>query len=323
MASSQERRKPPEKPQIRLSLKQILLLLNSEDEQEIIKGLSAFSKQIAEVSQKKKGSTHESTIDQDDADETPLLLEYLKGSPECNEIFSIWAAQQKNYRSRVSTSAMEVLAAILTHNDFSPTKNVNSFVGRKVFKEFLKNIYSCLASEFAHVVGVAFRLLTGVVSSNTAVARDLFHAFNWGWKPLQQMADKRSKTPGNVEQNVRTHFVRFATAFVRVPDPSLTEELLAMMGFVSTVFKGLRQDPPELAWDFLDALQTNVVATKEVSRKVKAAFFNGFVLEQIAKLYKSSGNKEGRKFVERVHQFLMNLCCGPDGLCRVKLRYVT
>lgn len=143
--------------------------------------------------------------------------------------------------------------------------------------------------------------------------------------------------------DIRTHYIRFASAFCRIGDGPLLEEVLSIQTFVSPIFKDLPNDSfsvrflsqsedlinefSQLVKEFLDSFLHGVLTKKDFSRKTKASFFNGFVLEQVNCIsffmditfqFQISRLYNRPEVADYVHRFLFELCCGVDGLCSLQ-----
>jgi len=294
-----------------LSFKEIVQFLNSYDEGEVNKGLSQLKKTIDKAHRKDKSSNLPD-------DKSDVLFQYLSSSPECSEIFSIWDFAEKNQLPNTAVQCIDALASLLHCNNFSSLRHLNRNISRKLIKGKVKNIYTYLNLENPRSVKASLRLMTEIIISSVNIAKDFFRTFNWAWKPLHLLVDKRAKAKQDRDydfnENVRTQYLRFALAFLKVGDSVLLQEVLSIQGFVSSFVKTIEQDPFEIIEEFLNTLREKVAVNKHLSRKTKASFFNGYFLEQVAKLYESSNER----IKKCAHNFLTILCCSEDGLCSIK-----
>lgn len=77
---------------------------------------------------------------------------------------------------------MELLAEIVNSNRFASLQHINIMIAKKILKEKMKQIYSCIGSESSRPVISALRLLSSLISASLVIAKEIFQQFNWNWK---------------------------------------------------------------------------------------------------------------------------------------------
>ncbi|KAG0192599.1 hypothetical protein DFQ28_008597 [Apophysomyces sp. BC1034] len=113
----------------------------------------------------------------------------------------------------------------------------------------------------------------------------------------------------------------FVLAFFIHGDAEVKKQVLAIKGFVSSVFTGIDQDAYQLIEEILSVMYEHLIMDNAVSRSVKAYFFSSYILEQVAKAYvrtepePTSAEDTGIP-ANLVHHFLVSVCSVPGvGAC--------
>jgi hypothetical protein len=130
----------------------------------------------------------------------------------------------------------------------------------------MKIIYSNLSSGHNRAATSTLKLLTSLVLSTPANAREVFHHFNFQFKPLETLLTSSAdpKTSSNRrgganksggggggekemtdDHDVRSSYILFLLAFLKSGDPTLIHEILTMKTgcSLSAAFRAISSDP--------------------------------------------------------------------------------
>jgi hypothetical protein len=202
-AKRRETIRPAENP---LSLKEFLQLVNSEDNKTAIEGLLRFGRC---VSSKRAPSL--------------LLEEYLRSSPQCNELFALWKAVPSTEHHIV----VETLATVLRHNTSAAMRHLSDPIAREVIRGRLKAIYQLIGDGSLQKVAPAMRLLSAIAKLGPGMAKELFSRINFTLECFSGLAGKRAKRNGSVgpdtdfTHDIRTAWMRFLISLLKVGDTQL------------------------------------------------------------------------------------------------------
>ena len=180
-----------------------------------------------------------------------------------------------------------------------------------ILKEKNINIKKGFTGGFAAILQCKsiLQILTSCVKSSLSSASYLMKNFNFSYKPLSFLVNKRS-TSGNFENDIRTHFIRFALSFVNSKEPSIIQEAMNVRYILPAIFNQLANDEPALLIEFISSLYQNILLNNSIARKAKTAFFGGYFLDQMANIYKDKA-KLSTKLEKLLENFLPDLCCSP------------
>lgn len=130
------------------------------------------------------------------------------------------------------------------------TSAVSTFISRTVLRNHLQFLYSMLSSDVTSVAAAALHLLTAMVEASLFVAKHVYKAFNWKFKPLERLLETRKTAKSqklaklsqssSIGDDVRAQFIRFAIAFLRSNDTSLIQDLLQVKNFIPEVLCWIR-----------------------------------------------------------------------------------
>lgn len=138
----------------------------------------------------------------------PLVVEYINSSPHCQELTAIWevmfqkdraktqytaqlldtmatlirACTQPHTPSKVWRSATDFARKVCKRTPNTPKESAELTVLSQILKHRLNNLITNLGSDFNVLVNSTLRLLTALVLSSPAHARELFSNFNFAFK---------------------------------------------------------------------------------------------------------------------------------------------
>jgi hypothetical protein len=245
-----------------------------------------------------------------------LLQQYLEHSPETNELWAILAfcLKRDKTKSMMATMLLSCFSSILKFTTWPHLQYLRTNIARTFTKSHIHMCSSNLASESTLLINATFSLLTEIINVSQFHARDLFTAFNWSQKSFFQLvgrknasyearkseiqrsyqADKKTKRPDQTEKeyqrlyllDIRTHYIQFGLAFLEHDDPSLSQDVLAINGFLSGIFKDMQYDATAVILQTFETLHEHVLLNKAITKTCKTHFFNSWVLTQFATIFK-------------------------------------
>ncbi|KAI9205645.1 ribosome 60S biogenesis N-terminal-domain-containing protein [Polychytrium aggregatum] len=305
------------------TLPQLMEFLSSYKNDVLVEGLSAFDTQLQRLVNDE--------VDIEISDEADVLRGYLKQSPECSELFSIWKYQQENNVSELEAVIVRAITSIIVLTKRIEKWGIGTAVVRILLRNHMKPVYRNLSSGKHAVQHSALKLLLALASHGAGTTKELHEGFNFSLKVLPKLLTVRKPSDARSMEDVRSLYVRFILAFLVHGDVNVKKSCLEMKDFVSSVFKGMAEDSYELVEYILSVHKKHVVDDANLNRTVKIAFYNNYILEQITKLYtrtdptiegvqKLAGGCESNESLPVVadlaHLFLMHICTKPGvGIC--------
>ncbi|CAG8450920.1 8097_t:CDS:10 [Ambispora leptoticha] len=315
------------------NVEELQLCLNSKNIETLVQGVIRFRQQLQVHKSKEIPAHGKSSGNDNDYKKLSVIQEYLQRSPGCEEVFGIWDMQQAHNITRLQISIPDLLAKILdfaNSNTTSIAKTTGTLITRNVTRNYMKTIHQNLTSGNIPLCQATLRLLIAVNSCGASTAHEIYQNFNFGMKALGKLFNTRRKQPIDEtiklpKTDVRTLYIYFILSFFKYGDSKLKREILGIKNFVSGLFPGLVHDSYEFIDEVLTTLYNHVIMDNEINRTAKVAFFNNWVLDQLAQLYSrqelepntttttdSTTNTTSKKIVaDRIHQFLISICCTP------------
>ncbi|TPX63386.1 hypothetical protein SpCBS45565_g06637 [Spizellomyces sp. 'palustris'] len=301
--------------EVALTHQELVAALNSDNVETIFSGLSRFSRSL-------------NRLINEDADpevsvEADLLKSYIKGSPECAELFRLWEFQQANQIDRIAPVLLDVIAHLILSSKLIEMWSTGSAASRYIIRDWMKSVYRNLSSGKRPLIQSTLRLLTAVAGFNSATAKELHETFNFTMQALPKLLHTRQKpTREDVKprrsEDVRTLYIRFLFAFLEQGDVSIKRFMLEAKDILSSIFKGLADDSYETVGYVLSTLRRTVIDDTNLARTLKVAFFNNYILDQLVKLYarKEVDPDNSLAIADLGHEFLLYICTTPGvGVC--------
>ncbi|KAJ3294460.1 hypothetical protein HK104_003568 [Borealophlyctis nickersoniae] len=301
-----------------LKYQELVEVLNSENVETLYRGLSAFNRTLSKLVREE--------VDAEVSGEGDLVRAYFKGSPECAELFRIWDFQQTNKVDRLEVIILEVLSRVIPVAKMVGSRSIGTGMVRNVIRNHMKILYRNLSSGKHVVIQSTLRLLVAVTGYGQGTTRELQETFNFTMKALHKLLTIRKKSAAGQEgtkprkaEDVRTLYIRFILAFLVRGDVGVKKAVLETKDFVSGIFKGMAEDTYETVEFVLSTLRRAVIDDVHLGRSVKVAFFNNYVLEQLARLYfRNDVSSDGGdvSISDLAHEFMLHLCTNPGvGVC--------
>ncbi|KAJ3040726.1 nucleolar pre-ribosomal-associated protein 1 [Rhizophlyctis rosea] len=311
----------PQDPKRPLSHSDLVAALNSDNVETLFGGLSSFNRALLRLVREE--------VDAEVSGETELVQDYIKGSPECAELFRIWEFQQNNQIDKLETVIFDVLAHIIPVLKMTGHRSSGTAIVRNIIRNHMKAIYRNLSSGKYTVIQSTLRLMVSIAGYTQSTTRELQETFNFTMKPLHKLLSVRKraneeKKSSRPTEDVRTLYIRFILAFLVRGDTGVKKAVLETKDFVSGIFKGMIEDFYETVDFILSTLRSRIIDDQYLGRSVKVSFFNNYVLEQLLRLYvRSDASRTGAAsadgsstVADKIHEFMLHLCTQPGiGLC--------
>ncbi|KAJ3083057.1 nucleolar pre-ribosomal-associated protein 1 [Rhizoclosmatium hyalinum] len=304
-----------------MTLSEVQSFLSSENVEVIAQGLSRFNYRLKRLAS--------GAVDHEISEESDLLRAYYKSSPEAIEVLTLWYFQQKHEIARLDIPIMETLSLTITCSRLLGARATGTSLAKTIIRTHMKQLYRNLSSKKHALMQVTMRLLAAMVVQSSSCARELFDGFNFTLKALPFLFKVRKVTDAGRMEDVRGLYIRFLLGFLMYGDAAVKKGILETKDTVSSIFKGAQEDH-YLTIDFvLSVLKRKVIDDESLSRTMKLAFFNNYVLELITKLCSrddpsdtnsvSEPDAEGgaqKTVAELAQDFLTHLCTRPGfGIC--------
>ncbi|KAJ3296327.1 nucleolar pre-ribosomal-associated protein 1 [Rhizoclosmatium sp. JEL0117] len=304
-----------------MTLSEVQSFLSSENVEVIAQGLSRFNYRLKRLAS--------GAVDHEISEESDLLRAYYKSSPEAIEVLTLWYFQQKHEIARLDIPIMETLSLTITCSRLLGARATGTSLAKTIIRTHMKQLYRNLSSKKHALMQVTMRLLAAMVVQSSSCARELFDGFNFTLKALPFLFKVRKATDAGRMEDVRGLYIRFLLGFLMYGDAAVKKGILETKDTVSSIFKGAQEDH-YLTIDFvLSVLKRKVIDDESLSRTVKLAFFNNYVLELITKLCSrddpsdtnsvSEPDAEGgaqKTVAELAQDFLTHLCTRAGfGIC--------
>ncbi|TPX77778.1 hypothetical protein CcCBS67573_g00932 [Chytriomyces confervae] len=283
-------------------------------------------------------------VDHEVSDESSLVRNYLKTSPETPELIRIWQFQQKHNVPRLDVLVLDAIGYVLLASRIISARSTGTHLARTMIRNHMKPLYKALSSKKHALMQAACRVLSALVIQSSSCTRELFESFNFTMKALPTLFKiKKTATDGGRMEDIRGLYIRFLLGFLMYGDANVKKGIMETKDAVSGIFKGCWEDHFSTLEFVLSVLKKKVVDDTGLSRSVKQQFFNNYVVELITKLYGRSdptvpGNTPAsysansidsmvessddsnetapRTVADLAHDFLIHLCTRPGfGIC--------
>ncbi|CAJ2513684.1 Uu.00g018030.m01.CDS01 [Anthostomella pinea] len=287
--------------------------------------------------------------DDKDSDKLPIVLEFLETTKPTEvedevpvylpDIMETWSMASQMSNENVMSAVAVVLALLLKL--ISGNVDLASYglgicrtLLQKRQQELLaKNLSAEKGKDF--IISPTLRLLKEAVClDGGALAAPIFRARNNTFKSLARNMGLRYLGEGIEDPkrpSVRTNAIRLLLGSLKLLHNEAKRDLLSQKDIVAALMRHLREDPPPLIYEILDALKTSVVRDKKLPKDVKIRILNSHSLTRIASLYGYSRDpadseevsENGRPSVEdAAHEILLAASTDPSaGICRSQHGY--
>lgn len=181
-----------------------------------------------------------------------------------------------------------------------------------------RNLSAEKGKEF--IISPTLRLLREALCfDGGAVAKPIFRARNYTFKSLGRNMGIKYLGEGHEDAkrpSARTNAVRFFLSALKFLHTEAKKELLSLKDIVTGLMRSVREDPPQLVFETLDTLKTQVLLDEKLPREAKSKLLSANTLTRIASLYtydEAASDTEGGRSVDEVaHSFLQIACTLPS-----------
>jgi nucleolar pre-ribosomal-associated protein 1 len=148
-----------------------------------------------------------------------------------------------------------------------------------------------------------------------AIAKPIFRARNYMFKSLGRNMGIKYLGEGREDPkrpSARTNAVRFFLSALKFLHPEAKKELLSLRDIATGLTKSIREDPPHLILELLDALKAQVLLDEKLPREAKSKLLTANTLTQIASLYNyvdDVSDSEGGRSVDDVADGFLQIAC--------------
>ncbi|KAJ3215965.1 nucleolar pre-ribosomal-associated protein 1 [Dinochytrium kinnereticum] len=271
------------------------------------------------------------TVDRELSDEALLIKSYFKMSPECTEILGVWTYQLTHEVARLETVILDVVHHIIVCTKFlGGTRSIGTSVVRHVLRNHMKPLYRNLASRKYSLVKSTVQILKAMSTQGSSTTKELYETFNFSLKVMNDVLKMRKKgknesdssEPVNDQETVRDIYIQYLLGFVSYGDVDIKKAILESRGTLGAIFKGIKEDSVSTIHLIFSVSRRKILDDISIPKATKVTFFNGFVLDQITRLFSRTepSKVRGEEFEvsakDLAQSFLKDLCTKPGfGIC--------
>ena len=267
------------------------------------------------------------------ADHLVVLKEFLETSRPREEVenevtylpdvMETWGLAARMGNDNILSAVPVVLALLL--KILSPILEMKACalgIGRTLLHKrqqelIARNLSADKGKEF--IISPTLRLLREVVCLDGGVlAMPVFRARNNTFKSLARNMSMKFLGEGleDVKRpSARTNAVRFLLTSLKFLHAEAKAELLSQRDTIAALTKTIKEDPPYLIIEIIDALRSSVLGDRKLPRITKSRMFNANTLTRLSGLYgydHGGPGMDGQKQVdEAAHEFLGFVCTSP------------
>ncbi|KAF6833463.1 ribosome biogenesis protein Urb1 [Colletotrichum plurivorum] len=271
--------------------------------------------------------------DGNNADRFALLKEYLEAARPRDtsedavylaDIMDMWNFGAQTNNEAMMSAVPAVLALLLQVASQSlellprALDAARTLLQERQLKLLARNLSAPKGS--GYIISPTLRLLRELVTIDGGVlARRVFRARDQTFAHFARNLEIRHlTTEGGVEDpskpSVRTNAIKLFLSCLKFLPAEAKKELLMLKEVFSHLTFLLKDDPPFLILEMLDALKKYVLLDEKLPREVKFRAFNTKTLDRLAGLYAYRHDVEGDdkpSVKQAVHEFLVYTCTTP------------
>lgn len=253
-----------------------------------------------------------------------FLKEYLRMTPDCNELFSPLIADKTSARKLINLwNIIEKIFNTLSADWNEHEENEEHQLvylptaGYKIVCNILQNhlniVYSSIANNVKPKVRTSvLKCMASMLSQGTGCVKEFLKYFEFSacYKHFKDAA-KVSKKQKH-EEDARSCFVRFYLAFLVFGDVAAIKKLLEQKDFSALLMAELHLDKLENISIILETIDDKIVHEANLLKTSKLAFFSQHVLLKLIFLVKNN-NENIRDIATKI---VMTLCTNQKyGIC--------
>ncbi|KAF9881583.1 putative ribosome biogenesis protein Urb1 [Colletotrichum karsti] len=272
------------------------------------------------------------TPDADNKERFALLREYLdaarprdtsEDAVHLSDVMEMWAFGASVNNEALMSAVPAVLALLLQVASQSlellprALDVARTLLQERQLKLIARNLSAPKGS--GYIISPTLRLLREVVTiDGGTLARRVFRARDSALASFARNLEIRHLGTEGVEDpskpSVRTNAIKLFLSLLKFLPSEAKKELLMMKEVFSHLTFLLKDDPPFLILEMLEALKKHVLLDEKLPREVKFRTFNTKTLDRLAGLYAYRHDVEGEdkpSVKEKVHEFLVYTCTSP------------
>eukprot|EP01134_Creolimax_fragrantissima_P000578 CFRG0578T1 len=236
---------------------------------------NAFLRFLAAASPLRKNPIQQSNI----------VINYVEDSKDCNEIFTAWD-NLGTHHAKTNPIVLEVLSIIITvcNHNRSHRSTAMSII-RRVVRQRMRSVYSCLGSESAsHVKGALF-FLGAAVRNSPSASKEIVNTFNFSFPALSKLPSRRNQKE---YYDIRTLFIEFIISILAHNDATSIQAIIdTNKHCITAMFKLISKDHLQLSRDVLNVVEV-ILANPDISKTTKLNILNSQSLDQVSRMYSST-----------------------------------
>ncbi|KAG5513858.1 hypothetical protein PMAC_000480 [Pneumocystis sp. 'macacae'] len=253
------------------------------------------------------------------------LLSYFNTEIPCQEIFELWIHFYQHNDSSIISIILEIMTSVIRIVELLGIYTSGDKIIKRILNFHIKSIYRILGSDDDSLVVCGIKLLIEMLYFNSgSFILEIFNSFDFSHNVVFKILRNSSKVSSGVIFQVnrqvstfetpRVFMIRFILCFLKLGSVSLKSELLSYRNIFYSIFSGLIRDDTNFIREILDIITCYVIFEKTISRDIKLALFNDYILNKLVMLYSDTDNEDFRSII--IHNFLISLCTRPGiGLC--------
>ncbi|KZT38705.1 hypothetical protein SISSUDRAFT_1061745 [Sistotremastrum suecicum HHB10207 ss-3] len=258
-----------------------------------------------------------------------LVSAWIGISPGLPELFKLVEVHQRNANTLALILSIFAYILQLLSSHLSTQATGSSLTKILLSSLFFRRYNAHLSGGHNELIMATLKLLTAL--STFAGCKDqkvVLDGFAWGSKAMPKLLYARRKvanrilTEGLPKPDIRTLYIKFILSFV---SPSSSTSIKSSLlehhsDALSAIFKGLMEDPYDVARWILESCWEGIWMDAKLKRTLKLGAFHNNVLLQIMKLYdrvdvELDSDPESTP-ADLVHHFMLGLCTRVGfGLC--------
>lgn len=161
--------------------------------------------------------------------------------------------------SAIDAEVIQMIALLVELSNTNSTRAFGVTLCRKVIRQHLRHVYHALSDDNPAHREAALHLLTAILLTSSAVARELCQSFNYAHDALVKMCGNTSKTkmPSPLHPSlvgVRGFMVGFILAHIVSGDFGIKRDVLSLVSITNAIFRGVSNDSPAVRVDICTIL---------------------------------------------------------------------
>ncbi|GAM28650.1 hypothetical protein SAMD00019534_118260 [Acytostelium subglobosum LB1] len=213
------------------------------------------------------------------------LFQYLKQSPQCIELFNLWAlyTDKPDLYVDVFSHLLELIAMVIVINDDPTLARVNKHITETITEKNLASLVSTvMAYETNGNISLSintFRVLSALVQYSVRLAKLIQSKFPFNAPAFEQSLSDMSAL--GAYHGTRPFVIRFILAFFKHQNYKLTTSIVASRNILNLIFNKLNYDHHYVVLDVIEAMDKHVLKPNLMSRHDRLKLFTGQFLTRV------------------------------------------